>query len=118
MNDYDSIPYNTRNVIDTLIHQDNVKNRITVLWRLFLLLNHNDTNDANEELQIFLNELDTNLTTELMLDVINEKIANIQQEEGIVNFGGLKRRKKGKTGKKRKRGASKTSRKKRKRSKN
>jgi hypothetical protein len=46
--------------------------------------------------------------------VINEKIADIQQEEGITAFG-LKKSKKGKTGKKRKRSTSKTSRKKRKR---
>ena len=49
-----------------------------------------------------------------MLNAINEKIADIQQEEGITAFG-LKKSKKGKTGKKRKRSAMKTSRKKRKR---
>jgi hypothetical protein len=41
------------------------------------------------------------------LNAINEKIADIQQEEGITAFG-LKRRK---TGKKRKRATMKTSRK-------
>jgi hypothetical protein len=48
-----------------------------------------------------------NRTQESILNAINEKIADIQQEEGITAFG-LKRRK---TGKKRKRATMKTSRK-------
>ena len=110
---YDSIPATTRNVIDTFIHNDNNKNAIGRLWRLYLRVNHGDTEYAEQDLQNFVNELQ-NRSQDSMLNAINEKIADIQQEEGITAFG-LKKSKKGKTGKKRKRSTSKTSRKKRKR---
>ena len=83
------------------------------LWRLYLRVNHGDTEYAEQDLQNFVNELQ-NRSQDSMLNAINEKIADIQQEEGITAFG-LKKSKKGKTGKKRKRSTSKTSRKKRKR---
>jgi len=113
MSNYESIPVDTRTAIDTLIQNDNNKKAITKLWRLYLRVNHGDTEYAEQDLQNFVNELQ-NLNQESMLNAINEKIAHIQQEEGITAFG-LKTRKKGKTGKKRKRGTMKTSRKKRKR---
>ena len=113
MSNYESIPADTRTAIDTLIHNDNSKNAIGRLWKLYLRVNTYDTENAEQDLQNFVNELQ-NLNQESMLNAINEKIADIQQEEGITAFG-LKKSKKGKTGKKRKRSTLKTSRKKRKR---
>ena len=113
MSNYESIPADTRTAIDTLIHNDNSKNAIGRLWKLYLRVNTYDTENAEQDLQNFVNELQ-NLNQESMLNAINEKIAHIQQEEGITAFG-LKKSKKGKTGKKRKRSTMKTSRKKRKR---
>ena len=111
MSNYESIPADTRTAIDTLIHNDNSKNAIGRLWKLYLRVNTYDTENAEQDLQNFVNELQ-NLNQESMLNAINEKIAHIQQEEGITAFG-LKKSKKGKTGKKRKRSTMKTSRKKR-----
>ncbi len=110
---YDSIPATTRNVIDTFIHNDNNKNAIGRLWRLYLRVNHGDTEYAEQDLQNFVNELQ-NLTQDSMLDAINQKIYEIQREENMTAYG-LKKNKKGKTGKKRKGATMKTSRKKRKR---
>jgi len=116
MSNYESIPADTRTAIDTLIHNDNSKNAIGRLWKLYLRVNTYDTEHAEQDLQDFVNDLYNmpNRTQESILNAINEKIAHIQQEEGITAFG-LKKSKKGKTGKKRKRGSMKTSRKKRKR---
>ena len=110
---YDSIPVDTRTVIDDLNLNDNNKNAIGRLWKLYLRVNHGDTEYAEQDLQHFVNELQ-NRNQESMLNAINEKIAQIHQEENMTAFG-LKRRK---TGKKRKRATVKTSRKKRKRRKN
>ena len=111
---YDSIPADTRGAIDNNLNlNDDNKKAMAKLWRLYLRVNHGDTEYAEQDLQNFVNELQ-NLTQDSMLNAINEKIADIQQEEGITAFG-LKKSKKGKTGKKRKRSTSKTSRKKRKR---
>ena len=94
MSNYESIPEATRNAIDTLIHNDNSKNAIGRLWKLYLRVNTYDTENAEQDLQNFVNELQ-NLNQESMLNAINEKIADIQQEEGITAFG-LKKSKKGK----------------------
>jgi hypothetical protein len=111
---YDSIPADTRGAIDNNLNlDDNNKKAMAKLWRLYLRVNTYDTENAEEDLQNFINELQ-NRSQDSMLNAINEKIADIQQEEGITAFG-LKKSKKGKTGKKRKRSTSKTSRKKRKR---
>ena len=111
---YDSIPADTRGAIDNNLNlNDDNKKAMAKLWRLYLRVNHGDTEYAEQDLQNFVNELQ-NRSQDSMLNAINEKIADIQQEEGITAFG-LKKIKKGKTGKKRKRSTSKTSRKKRKR---
>jgi hypothetical protein len=111
---YDSIPADTRGAIDNNLNlNDDNKKAMAKLWRLYLRVNHGDTEYAEQDLQNFVNELQ-NRSQDSMLNAINEKIADIQQEEGITAFG-LKKSKKGKTGKKRKRSTSKTSRKKRKR---
>jgi hypothetical protein len=111
---YDSIPADTRGAIDNNLNlNDDNKKAMAKLWRLYLRVNHGDTEYAEQDLQNFVNELQ-NRSQDSMLNAINEKIADIQQEEGITAFG-LKKSKKGKTGKKRKRSTLKTSRKKRKR---
>ena len=97
---YESIPADTRSVIDNVLNlDDDTKKAMAKLWRLYLRVNHGDTEYAEQELQNFANELQ-NRNQDSMLNAINQKITQIQQEEGIVNFGGLKKRK---TGKKRKR---------------
>ena len=114
---YESIPADTRSAMDNVLNLDNdTKKAMAKLWRLYLRVNHGDTEYAEQDLQNFANELQ-NRTQESMLNAINQKIAQIQQEEGVIAFG-IKKSKKGKTGKKRKRNTRKTSRKKRKRSKN
>ena len=113
MSNYESIPVDTRNVIDTFIDNDNNKKAITKLWRLYLSVNHGDREYAEQDLQHFVNEVQ-NLNQDSMLDAINQKIYEIQREENMLAYG-LKKSKKGKTGKKRKRATTKTSRKKRKR---
>ena len=113
MSNYESIPVDTRNVIDTLIDNDNNKKAITKLWRLYLRVNHGDREYAEQDLQHFVNQVQ-NLNQDSMLDAINQKIYEIQREENMLAYG-LKKSKKGKTGKKRKRATTKTSRKKRKR---
>ena len=85
--------------------------------------NNNSILIAEQQLQTFLNSLQQYIgQPETILQVINQKIVElnliINHEDNNFFNGGLKRRKKGKTGKKRKRGTMKTSRKKRKRSKN
>ena len=110
---YDSIPVDTRTVIDDLNLDDNNKNAIGRLWKLYLRVNHGDTEYAEQDLQDFVNELQ-NRSQESMLNAINQKIYEIQREENMTAYG-LKKNKKGKTGKKRKRATMKTSRKKRKR---
>ena len=96
---YESIPADTRGVIDNVLNlDDDTKKAMAKLWRLYLRVNHEDAEYAEQDLQNFVNELH-NRTQDSMLTAINQKIAQIQQEEGITAFG-LKRRK---TGKKRKR---------------
>ena len=106
MSNYESIPVDTRNVIDTFIDNDNNKKAITKLWRLYLSVNHGDREYAEQDLQHFVNEVQ-NLNQESMLDAINQKIYEIQREENMLAYG-LKRRI---TGKKRKSATTKTSRK-------
>ncbi len=111
MSNYSSIPQATRTSIDTFIHQDNIKNAIGRLWIIILRTNHDDFEYAEGELQDFLNDLDHNQPSDLILNTINQKIEDIQREElGIMGHGGLKRRK---TGNKRKRTYKKTSKKRR-----
>ena len=96
---YESIPADTRSVIDNVLNlDDDTKKAMAKLWRLYLRVNHEDAEYAEQDLQNFVNELH-NRTQDSMLTAINQKISQIQQEEGITAFG-LKRRK---TGKKRKR---------------
>ena len=119
MSDYDSIPFESQNAIDTVFNlDDNSKNAIGRLWRLYMDANDDSMLIADQQLQNFLNSLQQYIgQPQTMLQVINEEIDEVNLR--IVNdneifHGGfsLKRRK---TGKKRKRDARKTSRKKRKR---
>ena len=116
MSNYESIPVDTRNIIEDGLHlNDNSKNAIGRLWGLYLRVNTYDTENAEEELQNFLNSLQQYIgQPQTMLQVINEEIDEVNlrivHEDNDIFHGGfsLKRRK---TGKKRKRGAMKTSRK-------
>jgi hypothetical protein len=51
MSNYESIPADTRTAIDTLIHNDNSKNAIGRLWKLYLRVNTYDTEHAEQDLQ-------------------------------------------------------------------
>ena len=84
---YDSIPADTRGAIDNNLNlNDDNKKAMAKLWRLYLRVNHGDTEYAEQDLQNFVNELQ-NRSQDSMLNAINEKIAEIQQEEGITAFG-------------------------------
>lgn len=116
---YDSIPTDTRNAIDNFLNlDDNSKNAIGRLWRLYMEANNNSILIANQQLENFLNSLQQYVgQPQTMSQVINDEIAilnlRIVHDNDIFHGGfSLKRRK---TGKKRKRGTMKTSRKKRKR---
>ncbi len=119
MSNYDSIPEITRNDIDNVLNlDDNNKNAIGRLWRLYMEVNNNSILIADQQLQNFLNTLQQYIgQPQTMLQVINEQIdilnLRIVHDNDIFHGGfSLKRRK---TGKKRKRATRKTSRKKRKR---
>lgn len=116
---YDSIPTDIRNAIDNFLNlDDNSKNAIGRLWRLYMEANNNSILIANQQLENFLNSLQQYVgQPQTMSQVINDEIAmlnlRIVHDNDIFHGGfSLKRRK---TGKKRKRGTMKTSRKKRKR---
>ena len=117
---YDSIPFESQNAIDTVFNlDDNSKNAIGRLWTLYMEANNDSILIADQQLQNFLNSLQQYIgQPQTMLQVINEEIDEVNlrivHEDNDIFHGGfsLKRRK---TGKKRKRGARKTSRKKRKR---
>lgn len=116
---YDSIPTDTRNAIDNFLNlDDNSKNAIGRLWRLYMEVNNNSILIADQQLQNFLNSLQQYIgQPQTMLQVINDEIDEVNLRivhDNDIFHGGfsLKRRK---TGKKRKRGTMKTSRKKRKR---
>ena len=112
---YDSIPTDIRNAIDNFLNlDDNSKNAIGRLWRLYMEANNNSILIANQQLENFLNSLQQYVgQPQTMSQVINDEIAmlnlRIVHDNDIFHGGfSLKRRK---TGKKRKRGAMKTSRK-------
>ena len=88
---------------------NNVKNAITRLWKLYLRIYQHDPEQAEQELETFLQELYhmDNRTQERMLNATNQKITDIHREEGVTGLG-LKRRK---TGKKRRRSSRKTNKK-------
>ena len=117
---YDSIPFESQNAIDTVFNlDDNSKNAIGRLWTLYMEANNDSILIADQQLQNFLNSLQQYIgQPQTILQVINQEIDEVNlrivHEDNNIFHGGfsLKRRK---TGKKRKRGARKTSRKKRKR---
>lgn len=54
---YESIPADTRSAIDNVLNLDNdTKKAMAKLWRLYLRVNHGDTEYAEQELQNFANE--------------------------------------------------------------
>ena len=113
MSNYESIPVDTRNIIEDGLHlNDNLKNAVGRLWGLYLRVNHGESDPAEEELQNFLNTLQQYIgQPETMLNAINQKINDVERENNgnTLNGGvGLKKRK---TGKKRKRTTKKRSKK-------
>jgi len=119
MSNYDSIPFESQNAIDTVFNlDDKSKNAIGRLWTLYMEANNDSIEIADQQLQNFLNSLQQYIgQPQTMLQVINEEIDEVNLRivhDNEIFHGGfsLKRRK---TGKKRKRATMKTSRKKRKR---
>jgi hypothetical protein len=113
MSNYESIPVGTRIIIQDHLHlNDNLKNAVGRLWGLYLRVNTYDTENAEGELQNFLNTLQQYIgQPEIMLNAINQKINDVDREINGNDFngrGGIKIRK---TGKKRKRTTKKTSKK-------
>ena len=113
MSNYESIPVDTRNIIEDGLHlNDNSKNAIGRLWGLYLRVNTYDTENAERELQNFLNTLQQYIgQPETMLNVIDQKINDVERENNGNTFNGGVGLKKRKTGKKRKRTTRKTSKK-------
>jgi len=119
MSNYESIPTDTRNAIDYYLNlDDNSKNDIGRLWRLYMEVNNNSILISNQQLENFLNSLQQYVgQPQIMSQRIDDEIAilnlRIVHDNDIFHGGfSLKKRK---TGKKRKRITTKTSRKKRKR---
>ena len=55
MSDYDSIPFESQNVIDTVFNlDDNSKNAIGRLWTLYMAANNNSMLIADQQLENFL----------------------------------------------------------------
>ena len=55
---YDSIPFESQNAIDTVFNlDDNSKNAIGRLWRLYMDANDDSMLIADQQLQNFLNSL-------------------------------------------------------------
>jgi hypothetical protein len=99
MSNYESIPVDTRNIIeDGLRLNDNSKNAVGRLWELYLRINTYDTENAEGELQNFLNSLQQYIgQPETMLNVIDQKINDVEREINGNDFngrGGIKKRKK------------------------
>ena len=113
MSNYESIPVDTRNIIEDGLHlNDNLKNAVGRLWRLYLRVNHGESDPAEQELQNFLNTLQQYIgQPEIMLNVIDQKINDLEREINGNDFNGRGGIKKRKTGKKRKRTNKKTSKK-------
>ena len=113
MSNYESIPVDTRNIIEDGLHlNDNSKNAVGRLWELYLRVNTYDTENAEGELQNFLNSLQQYIgQPETMLNVIYQKINDVEREINGNDFNGRGGIKKRKTGKKRKRTTKKTSKK-------
>lgn len=106
MSDYDSIPFESQNVIDTVFNlDDNSKNAIGRLWTLYMAANNNSMLIADQQLENFLNSLQQYIgQPQTILQVINQEIDEVNLRivhDNEIFHGGfsLKRRK---TGKKRK----------------
>lgn len=110
MSNSESIPVDTRDIIEDGLHlNDNSKNAVGRLWRLYLRVN---IENAERVLQDFLNSLQQYIgQPETMLNVINQKIVDVQREINGNVFNGGVGIKKRKTGKKRKRTTRKTTKK-------
>jgi hypothetical protein len=99
MSNYESIPVGTRDIIEDGLHlNDNLKNAVGRLWRLYLRVNHGESDPAEQELQNFLNSLQQYIgEPETMLNVIDQKINDVDGEINGNDFngrGGIKIRKK------------------------
>ena len=95
MSNSNSIPTNMRNFIDTDLQlNDNSKKAINRLWRLYLRIYQHDTEQAEGELQNFLQELhySPERSQETMLHTINQKINDVQREEGIIDHSAMGRK--------------------------
>ena len=82
MSNYESIPVGTRIIIQDHLHlNDNLKNAVGRLWGLYLRVNTYDTENAEGELQNFLNTLQQYIgQPEIMLNAINQKINDVDRE--------------------------------------
>ena len=96
MSNYESIPVDTRNIMEDHLHlNDDSKNAIGRLWRLYLRVN---IENAERELQNFLNSLQQYIgQPDIMEAAIDQKINDVEREMNgnVFNGGvGIKKRKK------------------------
>ena len=99
MSNYESIPVDTRNIMEDHLHlNDDSKNAIGRLWRLYLRVNTYDIENAERELQNFLNSLQQYIgQPDIMEAAIDQKINDVEREMNgnVFNGGvGIKKRKK------------------------
>ena len=123
MDNYNSIPQETRNYIDTVLNNDNnLKKSLSILWQLLKITNQHDPEEAEQQLQVFVGNLEYVEGLTNRIDATNRKIIEVFREENMTlagmpqevvdhintNRGGGKKRIH-KTGKKRKRSTRKRS---------
>ena len=96
MSNYESIPVDTRNIMEDHLHlNDDSKNAIGRLWRLYLRVNTYDIENAELELHNSLQQYIGQ--PEIMLNAIDQKINDVEREINGNTFNGgvgIKKRKK------------------------
>ena len=88
MDNYNSIPQETRNYIDTVLNNDNnLKKSISVLWQLLKIINQHDPEEAEQELQVFVGNLEYVDGLTNRIDATDRKIIQVFREEHMTLAG-------------------------------
>jgi hypothetical protein len=121
MDNYNSIPQDIRDFIERVLNNDNnLKKSLSILWQLLKV--QNDQEEAEEQLQVFVGNLEYVEGLPNRIDATNRKIIEVFREGNMTlaglpqevvdhintNRGGGKKRRR-KTGKKRRKTSNKRS---------
>ena len=121
MDNYNSIPQEIRDYIETVLNNDNnLKKSMSILWQLLKITNQHDQEEAEQQLQVFVGNLEYVEGLTNRIDATNRKIIEVFREENMTlaglpqevvdhintNRGGGKKRRR-KTGKKRRKTSNK-----------